>query len=193
MIICPKCKSRRTAPIMYGYPAPDAFTASEEGKIILGGCKVINDQEQPDYGCLDCEYRWSTALLQAEDIKKLRYKVVENGLCTLDSQRRWVYEIYPDGRCVKYSYVGQSRKYVFREIENIENKRVNELFGEIQKILGAPLWERNIIETQVCDGSSYNLQITYTDNRKKVIEGDIGGGTFDSMLENFVKEIFPEE
>lgn len=193
MVICPKCKSERTAPIMYGYPAPDAFVASEEGKIILGGCMVINDQEQPDYGCLDCEYHWSTALLQAEDIKKLRYKVVENGLCTVDSQRRWVYELYPNGRCVKYSYAGRSRKYIFREIENIENKCVNELFGRIQEILSAPLWERNIIEAQVCDGSSYNLQITYTDNRKKVIAGDVGGGTFDTMLETFVNEVFSEE
>ena len=34
-VICPKCKSEHTAPIMYGYPTPEAWEASECGKIIL--------------------------------------------------------------------------------------------------------------------------------------------------------------
>ena len=34
-VICPKCKSEHTAPIMYGYPTPEAWEASERGEIIL--------------------------------------------------------------------------------------------------------------------------------------------------------------
>ena len=34
-VICPKCKSEHTAPIMYGYPTPEAWETSERGEIIL--------------------------------------------------------------------------------------------------------------------------------------------------------------
>lgn len=46
------------------------------------------------------------------------------------------------------------------------------------------------MEGQVCDGCSYELQITYADKRKEIIKGDVAGGTFDSILEKFVHSIF---
>ena len=79
-VICPKCKSEHTAPIMYGYPAPEAWEASERGEIILGGCMVFPHQE--DYGCLDCNHRWSLDSLPAKAIKKMRIRVFEQGLYT---------------------------------------------------------------------------------------------------------------
>lgn len=51
---------------------------------------------------------------------------------------------------------------------------------------------KNIVEGQVCDGCSYELQITYADKRKEIINGDVAGGTFDSILEKFVHSVFPE-
>lgn len=30
MVICPKCRSDRTAPILYGYPSHEAFEAEEQ-------------------------------------------------------------------------------------------------------------------------------------------------------------------
>ena len=35
-----------------------------------------------------------------------------------------------------------------------------------------------------------SLQITYKDGRKRVIEGDIGGGTIDGIMGNYLKKIF---
>lgn len=43
------------------------------------------------------------------------------------------------------------------------------------------------------DGCSYELQITYVDKRKEIIKGDVAGGTFDSMLEKFIYEVFNDE
>lgn len=123
---------------------------------------------------------------------KIRYKVIENGPCTIDSQQSWVYEIYPDGRCKEYIYQGQNRKYQFKTEEKVSEKKAYRLACSLQKILGAPLWEKNIVEGQVCDGYSYNLQITYADKRKEIINGDVAGGTFDSILEKFVHSVFPE-
>lgn len=49
---------------------------------------------------------------------------------------------------------------------------------------------KNIMEAQVCDGYGYTLQITYKDGRKRVIEGDIGDGTIDGIMGNYLKKIF---
>lgn len=57
--------------------------ASERGEIILGGCMVFPHQE--DYGCLDCNHRWSLDSLPAKTIKKMRIRVFEQGLCTIDN------------------------------------------------------------------------------------------------------------
>ena len=139
MVICPKCRSDRTAPILYGYPSHEAFEAEEQGELILGGCEMIDGMPHEDYGCLDCRYRWSKELLPATQITKIRYKVVENGPCTIDSQQSWVYEIYPDGRCKEYIYQGQSRKYQFKTDEKVSEKKAYRLACSLQKIIGAPL------------------------------------------------------
>ena len=55
MVVCPKCKSDRTVPILYGYPSHEAFEAEERGELILGGCEMIDGMPHEDYGCLDCD------------------------------------------------------------------------------------------------------------------------------------------
>ena len=42
----------------------------------------------------------------------------------------------------------------------IRSERVYRLYLRIQRILGAPLWERTTCVGTVCDGFSYRLQIT---------------------------------
>lgn len=46
-------------------------------------------------------------------------------------------------------------------------------------------------ECRVCDGCSYRLDITYCDGRKKSHMGDIGGGTIDKLVMDFL-ESMPE-
>lgn len=189
-VICPKCKSEKTAPILYGLPADEMLEASKRGEIIFGGCAVTDDMPQPDYGCTECGFRWSDELLPATHITKIRYKVVENGPCPLEFMRTWVYEIKQDGSCTKYQYQGRGGRYQFREIKKVSGRRVYRLARSLQKIIGAPLWESNIIDGRVCDGFRYNLQISHTDNRKLILEGDVSGGTFDSILDRFVRNVF---
>lgn len=188
-VICPKCKSEHTAPIMYGYPAPEAWEASERGEIILGGCMVFPHQE--DYGCLDCNHRWSLNSLPAEDIKKMRIRVFEQGLCTIDMARAWVYEIYADGTARKYDYQGRSRKALFSEKEQVPERKTIELFREFQNVMSK--YPEEVIVAEVLDGCGYNLQVTYSDNRKRIIKGDLGGGTIDNMVMEFFGKIFDVE
>lgn len=192
MVVCPKCSSKRTAPIIYGFPDSELIELSERGKIIFGGCGLIDDQIHPDYGCLECECHWAKELLPADKVLKIRYKVMEQALCTIDMQRTWIYELFPDGKAVYYFYQGKDRHYKFKETKKIDADKFYKLADELQKILGAPLWERRIVEGTVCDGCGYNLQISYADKRKEILTGDVAGGTFDSIMEKFVHAIFEE-
>ena len=51
---CPKCKSTRIASILYGMPAfsEKLEREMEDGKIVLGGCCVTDDD--PKWQCADC-------------------------------------------------------------------------------------------------------------------------------------------
>lgn len=195
MVVCPKCGSQKVAPIRYGYPTCEGLKLSEQGKFILGGHVMIDDMPLPDYGCLDCGYQWAKELLPATKIIKIRYKVTESGPCMIDMQKTWIYEIFPDGRCIHYLYQGQDRHYKFREEKTVSPEKPYRLACEIQKILGAPLQMFLEVSLQkkhimVCDGCSYSLQITYADKRKEVLNGDVAGGTFDLMMEKFVHSVF---
>ena len=51
---CPKCGSVKVANILYGLPAwdPEMEKEIEEGRIVLGGCMVSDDD--PEWQCVDC-------------------------------------------------------------------------------------------------------------------------------------------
>ena len=51
---CPKCQSENVARILYGLPVMDSELekAMESGKIVLGGCTIIEDD--PSYRCDNC-------------------------------------------------------------------------------------------------------------------------------------------
>ena len=117
MVICPKCKSNHVSQILYGMPTHEAFRMAERGKLILGGCEIVPGQ--PDYGCLDCNFRWSKRSLLATAIKKIRVKLIDNGLKCLDDVENVVYEIHANGKAYKYTYRGGSRRYTEREEKRI--------------------------------------------------------------------------
>lgn len=185
-IICPKCKSEHVASILYGYPSHEAFEMAEKGEILLGGCEVMPGDS--DMGCLDCEYRWSKESLPASAIKKIRYKVWQNGPGFIDDMKTWVYEIYPDGKCVKYIYKGRNRHYVEREEEKASKQKTMAMFIKQQKFFRCQKFAD--IMSAICDGCSYRLQVTYADGRKRIVKGDVGMDTYEVPVEQFIEDVF---
>ena len=55
-----------------------------------------------------------------------------------------------------------------------------------QNVIGMYRPWTEIIECEVCDGCSYELIITYSDNRKRKMHGDLGGGTVDKIVTEFL-------
>jgi len=56
--VCPVCKSKRIASILYGLPAfsEELIKKMDEGRITLGGCCVSLDD--PTWECVDCGARF---------------------------------------------------------------------------------------------------------------------------------------
>lgn len=59
--ICPKCASKNTVKIVYGYPGPELMMKYKEGKVKLGGCVISFDN--PDTYCKDCEHSFMSVSL----------------------------------------------------------------------------------------------------------------------------------
>lgn len=121
-------------------------------------------------------------------IKKVRFKMWENGPGTIDELKTFVYEIFPDGTVTRSIYQGKSRKSIDKEALHISEKRIHRFFVGLSGVL--TMDEKYIVMCEVCDGCSYSLQITYMDGQKKVIDGDVGGGTYDELLTGFIDSIF---
>lgn len=121
-------------------------------------------------------------------IKKVRFKMWENGPGTIDELKTFVYEIFPDGTVTRSIYQGESRKSIDKETLHISENRKHRFFVGLSGVL--KMNEMDIVMCEVCDGCSYTLQITYMDGHKKVIDGDVGGGTYDELLTGFIDSIF---
>lgn len=85
---------------------------------------------------------------------------------------------------VGYSYWGQSRKYQWKEEAVCSTNKVMSFYRQLKKSVFAD--PKDIDVCQVCDGCSYQLQITFTDGRRKIVNGDLGGGTIDRLVLKFL-------
>ena len=79
-----------------------------------------------------------------------------------------------------------SRRVLDKDKVQIEGKRV---IGFYESLLDAFKPWNMIEECRVCDGCSYQLDITYSDGRKRKHTGDLGGGTIDKLVMDFLGTI----
>lgn len=186
-VYCPKCGSDKVAPIVYGLPTYATMQRAEQGEFFLGGCMVCDGQS--DYKCKTCEYDWSHEQLPSTAIKKVRYTIRTQGLETIENSRKWVYEVFPDGKCKCYTYHGREKNADFIEEEVVSENKIKTLYRELQKLIKM---QYESVE-RICDGCNYTLQITYKDNRRKIVSGDVAGGEYEQVMEFFLGKIFELE
>jgi hypothetical protein len=70
---CSKCSSKHVLPIFYGEPDVKMMEKSDNGKIILGGC-VITDND-PDWQCLDCGMKFYWKKFTKDGCEMKRFKI----------------------------------------------------------------------------------------------------------------------
>ena len=56
--VCTKCGSKNTVRIVYGYPSQETLEIAKNGKVVLGGC-IISDND-PVWHCNDCSNNWGS-------------------------------------------------------------------------------------------------------------------------------------
>ena len=71
-MICPKCGSKNTVPIIYGLPSLDLYEKEQKREILLGGCCVTSDA--PCCYCKDCGNRWGN---YSEYVDKQRQELLK--------------------------------------------------------------------------------------------------------------------
>jgi hypothetical protein len=187
--ICPNCKSNNVIPIVYGFPAPSAMEEADKGNVKLGGCLVydIDGCGMADRYCKDCEHEWCVDDFGVEDIIKVRFRYWSNwGAYYSEKEDQWAFEISPDGTIKYFSYPMKGRKVLDKDEVHIEKERVADFY---QNVIWLYRPWTEIVDYQVCDGCSYELTITYKDNRKKKLHGDLGGGTVDETVMSFLRKI----
>lgn len=144
----------------------------------------------PDKYCKDCKYEWSMDHFVAEDIVKVRFRYWNNFRIYYQDESteegQWAFEILSDGIIKYYSYPSSGRRVLDKMKVIVPKGKVTDFYNEVIWLYRP--W--TVIEKcMVSDGSSYELTITYKDNRKRKFHGDVGGGTVDNTVIDFLKTI----
>jgi len=132
-------------------PTHEAFQMAEEGKIKLGGC-CITDSD-PEYYCKDCENEWGRQIAidsAYNEIKGIKASVggYFGGYYQVD--------IDFDSRKLKWSHLGAGAEdcYEKKIRQNTLDKCIDEL-----KTLDLLNWKAKYIESGICDGTQWSLEI----------------------------------
>lgn len=184
--ICPNCKSYNIIPVVYGYPSPEAFDEAENGNIKLGGDEILIGMCRPDLFCKDCKTEWCVDNFLSEDVVKVRFRYWSNwGFYDPNSihEDQWAFDIFLDGMIKYYAYPRENRKVLDKDKVQIKRKQVIEFYDDLLQVFKP--WY-NFVNSKVYDGCSYELTITYTDGRKKKRTGDVGGGSIDKIVMDFL-------
>ena len=59
---CPACKNLTGVEIIFGYPGGDLGMASRRGDVVLGGCLLPLDGNDPNRECTSCGQQWGGSL-----------------------------------------------------------------------------------------------------------------------------------
>lgn len=98
-------------------------------------------------------------------------------------EEQWAFEIFPDGVIKYYAYPRAGRKVLDKDKVQIDASRVIAFYDDLLQVF-KPWYD--FVDCKVCDGCSYELNITYIDGRKKKRTGDVGGGSIDKTIMEFL-------
>ena len=148
---CPKCRSNNSVKIVYGMPNYELFLEAEAGKIKLGGCAII--EGNPEYFCKDCEHEWNREQALDQAYSKIK---------TIKASVGGYFGGYYD---VTIDLTNLETKWSFNEgeLEKTSKKSIRvstaEIFTEKLKMVKLLNWKAKYIETNVCDGTQWNVEI----------------------------------
>lgn len=148
---CPKCGSKNSVKIIYGFPDNEAFEKAQAGKIKLGGCILF--EGNPEYYCRDCEYEWSR-----EKAIDAAYRKIKRIKASVGGYLGGYYHVDIDLTTGKVSWI-----YLDKGKENTIHKAISSTvlkrFIDELKSVNLLNWKSKYVETGVCDGTHWRVEI----------------------------------
>ena len=160
---CLKCGSKNSVNILYGMPSYELFQEAEAGKVKLGGCMLsIGD---PEYSCKECEHEWNR-----EQAINEAYSKIKTIKASVGGYFGGYYEAI-------INLTNRETTWRFNEggTEKTSKKTIHvstaQVFIEELKMINLLNWKAKYIETGVCDGTQWSVDIL-TDGRTIKKNGD---------------------
>lgn len=174
---CPKCGSSKVIKILYGMPTYESFQLAEEGKIKLGGCCITG--LDPEYFCKDCENEWDR-----QTVIDSAYNSIQRIKASVGGYFGGYYEVKIDfsTRKLRWTHLGVGAEDYYEKIVRQSNL---DKFIEELKIINLLKWKSKYIESDICDGTQWSIEIV-KDGRKLKKYGD---NKFPEEWDNFCRLI----
>lgn len=168
---CPKCGSRKTAPILYGMPAFDEEMKEklENRKLVLGGCCITG--ADPRYHCYGCGKDICTPpILRSsrgkEDYRELvtSIRFIYGSSLSMPSMVH-IKKLRGGSVCLEAS---SKEGFIQREITDAEwEKLLNTLYGRLY----LHEWKKRYDNPLVLDGEDWSLELKLTGGRVRTYRG----------------------
>ena len=148
---CPHCGNREGIPIVYGYPSMELAEEAEKGKVVLGGCCVMEDN--PVYHCDRCQHQWNRSEAEEAAYGEITGLIASvGGYFDGFSQ----VEIDFDTRQVSWTHSLDDPEAAFKK--RLAVKTLDKLSGQL-KDLDLLNWKRRYENKQVLDGTQWQVEI----------------------------------
>ena len=148
--ICPKCGSKDSVKILYGYPTGEGIMLATAGKVKLGGCMLPLDY-RPEYHCNNCEYQWDR-----EEAIYYAYGKIKGLNISIGGFQQGHQEIYIDLKTgeFKYSHSIEEESFFITLYPDVIEDFIDKLIET--NLLN---WKRNYYDNDILDGTQWEIEI----------------------------------
>lgn len=173
---CPKCGSKRVAPILYGMPVMDEALEAKmnAGEIFIGGCCITGFDEK--YYCNACKKKYGAVaqIKNGEDIEFLTDAVTEITFSRMEYLRPFQSTQVTLTKTAKGAHVnssGAADNVPFKSEFDISKKEWDTLVEALYYKLYLNDWKHRFNEYNVLDGEEWKLSIKLRERRKRSYSG----------------------
>lgn len=192
---CPKCGSKRIAPILYGMPAFDEEMEQllKDEKLYLGGCCI--SFAQPEYHCFECKKDIGAPPILLSKHGEEDYRDIVTAVRFSDGG---FFGGYPEVLIKKASDkimldvrpgFREPEAFLQRELSEAEWKSLlNRLYGKLY----LHEWKKNFVDPCVLDGEQWELELKLTGSRVRNYGGSNAFPPYWAELKTTFRPFFKE-
>ena len=192
---CPKCGSRRVAPILYGMPAfsEEMEQQLNEEKLFLGGCCISGID--PTYHCFQCKKDIGAPPILLSKRGEEDYRDIVTSVRFSDGE---FFGGYPEVLAIK----GKDRITLdvrpgFREPEAylqrlMTEQEWNKLIDRLFSKLYLHEWKKNYVDPNVLDGEQWELELKLSGGRVRNYGGSNAFPPYWAELKTTFRPFFKE-